>query len=50
MRMLFTKWLFIAKIRSIRMLGDMQVKADAATEVEKQVADRELNLYLSQNP
>jgi len=50
MRMLFTKWLFIAKIRSIRMLGDMQAKAEAATEVEKQVADREINLYLSQNP
>ena len=50
MRMLFTKWLFIAKIRSIRMLGDMQAKAEAATEVEKQVADREISLYLSQNP
>ena len=32
------------------MLGDMQAKAEAATEVEKQVADREINLYLSQNP
>jgi hypothetical protein len=50
MRSMFTKWLFISKIRSIRMLGDLQAKAEAATEVEKQIADRELSLYLSQNP
>ena len=50
MKSVFTKWLFISKIRSIRMLGDLQQKADAATVVEKQIADRELSLYLSQNP
>ena len=50
MKSVFTKWLFISKIRSIRMLGDIQAKADMATVVEKEIADRELNLYLSQNP
>lgn len=50
MKMVFTKWLFIAKIRSIRCLAEIDQKAEAATEVEKQIADRELNLFLSKNP
>jgi hypothetical protein len=50
MKAVFTKWLFISKIRSIRMLGDIEERAVAATDVEKKVAERELNLYLSKNP
>ncbi len=32
------------------MLGDIEERAVAATDVEKKVAERELNLYLSKNP
>jgi len=50
MRSVFTKWLFIAKIRSIRSLAELSAKAEAAANVEKEVADREFNLFLQKNP
>ncbi len=39
-RMLFTKWLFIAKIRSIKALGDFNEKAQAAHDTEKSMHER----------
>ena len=45
-----TKWLFVAKIRTIRQLGDINQKAEAASQVEKMVSERELSLFLSRNP
>jgi hypothetical protein len=33
--MLFTKWLFIAKVRSIRMHSEASLKAEAAKNIEK---------------
>ena len=39
--MLFTRWMFIAKIRSIRALGTTELKVQAATEAEKQMHDRD---------
>ena len=45
-----TKWLFVAKIRTIRQLGDTNQKAEAASQVEKMVSERELSLFLSRNP
>lgn len=48
--MFFTKWLFISKLRSIRSLADINQKAEAAATLEKQIADRDLKLYMHKNP
>lgn len=46
----FTKWMFISKIRSIRSLADMNQRAESAGTLEKQIADRDLKLFLHKNP
>lgn len=50
LRSAMTKWLFVAKIRTIRMLGDMNQKAEMATQAEKTINERELSLFLHRNP
>ena len=47
MKMCFTKWLFISKIRSIKSLGNYDEKAKAASETEKQMHEREYNQMLA---
>ena len=48
MRTVFTKWLYVAKLRTIRSLD--QGKAQATVTAEKQAADREFTLFLHKNP
>lgn len=44
LRMCFTKWLFIAKIRSIKSLTTFEEKSVAAMETEKNLHDREFRI------
>eukprot|EP00347_Sterkiella_histriomuscorum_P012889 403366830 len=50
MNLMFTKWLYIAKIRSIKSLGNFELKAAAANEAERQMHERDFQLQLAKNP
>ncbi|TNV85928.1 hypothetical protein FGO68_gene4281 [Halteria grandinella] len=50
LRTFFTKWLYIAKLRTIKSQADYQQKAEMAANVEKQEQDRDLHHYLRKNP
>lgn len=50
MRLCITKWLFVAKLRSIRSLATIEEKAVAASEAERQMHERDFNLMVARNP
>ena len=45
-----TKWLFVSKLRTIRLQGDINLKAEMAGNIEKKINERELSLFLHRNP
>lgn len=50
LRAIFTKWLFISKVRKLRSISEAQARFEMATQVEKQESERQLNLFIAQNP
>ena len=50
LNMLFTRWLFLAKLRSIRSLNSPEERFHAASEAEKFMHERDFQLHLAKNP
>ena len=48
--LMFTKWLFVAKIRSIKSIVSFEERSKAAGDAEKQMHEREFQIQLAKNP
>lgn len=49
MKLYFSKWLFVSKLRTLKSLATYEEKAKGAGDVERQMFEREVNISNNEN-